>query len=95
MEKYLKQAIERHAAACQLDVKTAYIVIERVLIRLPALEYDEDFTLEELCGDMFWARYQYVGRRIGLFFARMVRNGHLPLRLSRIRSDHHRLYRRT
>lgn len=91
----LKCEIERHAAACQLDIRTATIVIERALIREPALEFDRDYQLEEIVGKAFWATYEHVGRRIGKFFARMVRHGCLPFRLSRIRSDRHRMYRRT
>ena len=90
----LELEIRRHAAAHNLDVRTATIIFERALIREPVLEFDRDYTLEEICGELFWARYAYVGRRIGLFFASMVRHGCLPFRHSRIRSDRHRMYRR-
>ena len=91
----LQNDIRRDADACNLDIQTATLVIERTLIREPALEFDRDYTLEEILGKVFWATCEYVGRRIGKFFARMVRHGCLPFRLSRIRSDGHRMYRRT
>jgi hypothetical protein len=90
----MKKAVADAAAACELDVKTASMVIEHVLMRLPALEFDRDYTLEQLCGKEFWDRYRHRGRRIGRFFARMVKKDQLPVYLADIRSDKHRLYRK-
>ena len=91
----LKEIVRREAAACELDVQTAWKVIERVLTRTSELEFDEDYTLKEICDPVFWSRYEYVGRRIGKFFSRMVCTGALPWRKSRLRSDNNQLYRRT
>ena len=35
----LRTAIEQEAAACELDAKTAWKIIERVLTRTPELEF--------------------------------------------------------
>lgn len=93
--KVLKDIVRREAAACELDAVTAWKIVERVLIRTPELEFDEDYTLKEVCGEVFWTKYEYVGRRIGRFFSRMVRTGVLQWRKSRLRSDNNQLYRRT
>lgn len=95
MKKILLSGVQRAAVACELDVVIGYAVTERAVRRIPDLDFDVEYTLREICGEDFWRRYNHVARRVGRFFALLVRHGFLPLRLSRIRSDRNRLYRRT
>jgi hypothetical protein len=88
----LVAAIRRDAAAQRLDPKIAYRVVVRILTREQDPERPNEWTLPEGCGPVFWDPYIPIGRRIGLFFRRMVRNGELPVRLVRVRSDGHRVY---
>ena len=61
---------------------------------LDVLDPDESYTLEDLCGEVFWGQLSTTEHKIaGLIMARLVASGRLPLCVAPSRHEYPKRYR--